>query len=44
MKNVFFLRLIEFALMAVGNHDEAIVDVRVRDVGLWLEEILGDNE
>ena len=29
-----------------GNHgyDEAIVDVRVSDVGLWLEEILGDDE
>ena len=28
-----------------GNHgyDEAIVDVRVSDVGLWLEEILGDG-
>ena len=29
-----------------GNHgyDEAIVDVRVSDVGAWLEEILGDAE
>jgi putative hydrolase of the HAD superfamily len=29
-----------------GNHgyDQAIVDVRVTDIGDWLESILGDEE